>query len=306
MKPTPSDRLRGVTVREMHAANGLQVFGLAWDVPAGLCYRTLDETLAAGLLEVTEISQGGSVPLLKVVNRGERPVFLLAGEQLVGAKQNRILNTSLLVPAASELLVPVSCVEAGRWAYRSPHFHSAGTASHGLLRKLLSEHTTLSYAQGGWPASNQGAVWEEVGRKLRSLKSASPSAALQQAYEDHQARLHDLLGTLNLSSACHGAAFVIGGRLAGVDLFDQPATLTKLWPKVARSYALDALEHSAAAAAPLTADGVQAWLRSAADSSLQRYKSPGMGDDVRLESPQVRGGMLVVAEQPVHTELFAV
>src|SRR4051812_29626447 len=148
MTTTLSDRLRTVEVLESHSSGNVQVFGLRWPLDDGLPYQTLDEALAAGTLEVTELTEGGSVPLLKVVNRGTEPVFLMAGEQLVGAKQNRILNTSLLVPAGSELTVPVSCVEAGRWGYRSAKFGSGGNMSHGKLRKLLSGHVGDSYSAG--------------------------------------------------------------------------------------------------------------------------------------------------------------
>src|ERR1700680_626449 len=82
-------------------------------------YQTLDEALEAKTVEVLEVSEGGSVPNLAVRNTGTRPILLVIGEELIGAKQNRVLNTSLLVPAESELKIPVSCVERGRWSYRS-------------------------------------------------------------------------------------------------------------------------------------------------------------------------------------------
>jgi hypothetical protein len=134
------DRLRNLEVLESQTAGCMQVFGLRWSCPDAIPYRTLDEALATESLDITEISEGGSVPLLKVLNRGDDPVFLMAGEQLVGAKQNRILNASILAAARGELTIPVSCVEAGRWRYRSPKFASPGTMSHGKLRTLLSRH----------------------------------------------------------------------------------------------------------------------------------------------------------------------
>jgi hypothetical protein len=48
----------------------------------------------------------------------------LAGEELVGSKQNRIVNTTMLIQAKSTPVIPVSCVEQGRWNYRSPRFSS--------------------------------------------------------------------------------------------------------------------------------------------------------------------------------------
>ena len=59
--------------------------------------------------------KGGSVPDLLVENRGDVRVLFLEGEELIGAKQNRILNTSVLVAAHTKVKIPVSCVERGRW-----------------------------------------------------------------------------------------------------------------------------------------------------------------------------------------------
>ena len=93
--------------------------------PASLEYSVLDEALAAGVAEITEVSEHGSVPELKFVNRGPKPVLLVDGEELLGAKQNRIVNLTILVAANSALTIPVSCVEAGRWRSSSRAFTSA-------------------------------------------------------------------------------------------------------------------------------------------------------------------------------------
>src|SRR5688500_1002490 len=67
--------------------------------PGRADYLTLDEALMSGAAEVGEISEQGQVPELLFCNRGAKPVLLLDGEELVGAKQNRILNLSILAPA---------------------------------------------------------------------------------------------------------------------------------------------------------------------------------------------------------------
>jgi len=299
------DRLRNVEVLESQTVGCMQVFGLRWSCPDAIPYRTLDEALATESLDITEISEGGSVPLLKVLNRGDDPVFLMAGEQLVGAKQNRILNASILAAARGELTIPVSCVEAGRWRYRSPKFASPGTMSHGKLRTLLSRHVHESASRGAGAVSKQGEVWQEVGRKLECLGSISPSLALQQTYEDFQGRLDAQVNDLRLPQECAGTVFAIAGRIAGMDLFDKPATLAKLWPKLARGYALDALEEKDEAAQPVTREAVRHWLQSLADVPSHVTKSPGLGHDVRLRNDLIVGSCLVVEQCPVHAELFA-
>jgi hypothetical protein len=297
------ERLQTVEVDAPLGGEGFQVFALRWNPGEGVNYLTLDDSLAQGLLEVTELTESGSVPTLRVDNRSDTLVFLMAGEHLVGAKQNRVLNASILVAARSQLPIPVSCVEAGRWAYRSRSFGSGGTSSHGKLRKMMHQQVTQSYGSMGTPSSDQGQVWGEVSRKLGAMGSSSPSSDLHQAYMDHSHRLRDVLQNLHVPEGACGAVFVVGGRIAGVDLFDRPETLARLWPKLVQAYALDAFEE-AEPSAEVTVDDVKAWLRSLTQAKAQGFKSPGVGDDVRLEAPTLIGAGLVVDEHPVHVELF--
>jgi hypothetical protein len=279
------------------------VFALRWRPGEPLTYSTLDDGLAAGLLEVTEVTSGGSVPTLKVTNKGASPAFLMAGEQLSGGKQNRVLNASILVAPHSELPIPVSCVERGRWAYRSASFGSAGSSSHSRLRKLMHGHTTMSYRSSGKPDSRQGEVWQEVDRKMTEMGSHSDTMVLQQLYEDTDTALKGVTEQLPAPEGASGAVFAYGGRIVGFDLFDQPATLAKLWPKLVRAYAVDARAEAGAGA--VTGAAVRDWLRTASESKEETFKSPGLGDDVRLEGATLVGAGLLVEGRPVHVEVFA-
>src|SRR5262249_27555175 len=154
------------------------------------------------------------------------------------------------------------------------------------------------------PVSNQGEVWKEVGRKLERMGSRSPSAALQQTYDDFHTRLDALSAGIKIPPECAGTAFAIAGRITGVDLFDNPDTLAKLWPKLARAYALDALEEKDAAAQPVTPDAVRSWLQGIVEVPSHISKSPGLGHDVRLRSEKIVGSCLVVDECPIHAEMF--
>jgi hypothetical protein len=63
-------------------------------------------------------------------------VLILDGEELVGAKQNRIVNTTILVAAGAEIVIPVSCVEQGRWTYKSDAFSSKHRVMSPSIRKV--------------------------------------------------------------------------------------------------------------------------------------------------------------------------
>ncbi len=85
-------------------------------------YQLLDEAVEKGLVTVEEASEQGSVPQMKVTNKSKQFVFIPDGSMLVGGKQNRVVNLSLMLNAKSETIIPVSCIEGGRWSYASKFF----------------------------------------------------------------------------------------------------------------------------------------------------------------------------------------
>ncbi|GAH74499.1 unnamed protein product [marine sediment metagenome] len=109
-----TDFLSKIDFGEMQGFKNLQVIPLFTEEEEGLKYLTLKEALEKRLLVVKEVSAEASVPELKVINNADASVLLLDGEELAGAKQNRVLNSSILVKKKSELIIPVSCTEQGR------------------------------------------------------------------------------------------------------------------------------------------------------------------------------------------------
>ena len=122
----------------------------------------LDEALRQDLMEVAEVSSHGSVPELKVVNKSPKMILILDGEELVGAKQNRIVNTTILVQRNATIVIPVSCVEHGRWSYDSPRFHSQERMMSSNLRAMKSEQVNYSIKSSGEYRSDQGATWDGI------------------------------------------------------------------------------------------------------------------------------------------------
>ena len=116
--------LEQIKVGRKQSFKNLSIYPLLSTYSSGLEYLLLDEALAGGFMEVVELDNDGSVRELKVVNKSPEMILILDGEELVGAKQNRIVNTTILVQANTTIVIPVSCVEHGRWSYDSPSFHS--------------------------------------------------------------------------------------------------------------------------------------------------------------------------------------
>ena len=112
-------------------------------------YITLDEALSRSLIEVGERDEAASVPELKVINKSPCLILILDGEELVGAKQNRIVNTTIMIQGNATMVIPVSCVEQGRWSYDSPRFHSEHRIMSSGLRAIKSEQVQFSLRSSG-------------------------------------------------------------------------------------------------------------------------------------------------------------
>ena len=100
--------LSGLQLGEPLSHESLTVHPLIRASLTGKDYLTLDEALKLNVARVTEVSESGSVPQLLFRSLGDQAVFLLDGEELVGAKQNRVVNITVLVAARSTFTLPVS------------------------------------------------------------------------------------------------------------------------------------------------------------------------------------------------------
>jgi hypothetical protein len=267
-------------------------------------YLTLGEALAAGQARITEVSEQGSVPELRVLNEAERPLLLLDGEELVGAKQNRIVNLSILVGAKSELVIPVSCVEAGRWHHQSSDFAAAERAHFARGRAQKMAHVSLSMESDGSRRSNQGAVWEEIRAKASRMRAESATAAAAAMYEANAHRLEDFVQAMPPAEGQCGAAFAVNGTLLGLDLFDAGATFAKQAKKLVTSYALDAIDELRADAPVANEADCRALLADVLRADCRSFKAVGLGQDLRLHAPGLKGAALEADGRVVHLCAF--
>ncbi len=273
-----------------------------------LGYLVLDDALASGTAEVTEISEHGSVPELKFLNRGENPVLIVDGEELVGAKQNRVVNLTILVAAHAKLTIPVSCVEAGRWRSKSRAFTAAPRTQFARGRAKRVAQVTQSLRDRGDRMSDQAAVWADIAEKSARLSTFSPTAAMEAIYVDNSASIDPYVNACKPIDRQVGAVFVVDGTVVGFDLFDDERTLRKLLPKLVRSAAVEALDASSVAQgiSPASPRAVAELFLAVVASAVQhRAKAVGLGDDVRLTAQALAGAALIVDEQVVHAAAFA-
>jgi hypothetical protein len=248
-------------------------------------YLTLEDALPLGF-RVEEVDAAGRVPELAVHNPLEANVLLYDGEELLGAKQNRILNVSVLVAVGSKTVIPVSCVEEGRWSARSSFFSSARHAAYPDLRRRKAEQLSAEPMARG---AAQSAVWEEVRSKSARLHAPSPTGAQADIFKTREKDLDSLRKRFALEPGQSGAVFAVGDRIC-LDYVSQPEAFARLYPKLLDGYLLDAIEWLDHEPAGFELFAAHYLATEAAPRS--RRPSAGLGEDVRFRAHGVVGSGL--------------
>lgn len=310
MEATAAGRyFEGLRLGNWQSFRNLAVAPLLADREDGLDYGLLNEAIETGQIEVSEVSFQGAVPEIRVTNKGGRMVLMVDGEELVGAKQNRILNTTILVEPHSTLVVPVSCVEQGRWDSGDVAFRSGERMLCADLRarKARQVHDSVRISQEF--RSNQGEIWQEIASKASRMQAASPSMAMSHLYEKVSDRLEEFAAHFDVAEGQVGAVFAINGGIVGLDSFGKPRSFFRMFRKLLESCALDAIDQKGREDLGTLSFGIEdleCFLRIPAQSAWESRPSVGLGTDLRLDAETLVGAALVYEGHVLHTALFVV
>ena len=255
---------------------------------------------------ITEISSGGSVPELKLVNKSPDKVLVVDGEELMGAKQNRIVNASFLIAALSEIVIPVSCVEQGRWSYRSAKFSSGEKVMPPSMKRENQRNVAFSLERGAGYRSDQGMIWNEIEEKARRMKVKSSTGAMADLFEDQKGKLDDYLKAFHLMDNQVGALFAINGGIVGMESFGHWQTFSKFFKKLIQSYALDALDwlEDGKEEKEVPAADIRRFMEGVQSAPQKTYPSLGLGENIRFQGPFVSGAALIYNGTVFHLSAF--
>jgi hypothetical protein len=306
MNQTPlATLLDQLEVAGMHQTGRLRLHFLRMRPPReerGLHYSTLEQALARGDVLISERPGGAQVGQLSIQNKSAVRLLIVGGDILRGGKQDRMVNTDILVEAGSQLDLPVSCVERDRWRFVSSKFESesSGTPS---LRRSLHESVSRSYMAMGSPTSDQGEVWSTVDSHGSSLRSHSPTSNLSDYYADKRADLERLIQEVKFPDDACGVLVRIGGDRMALDVFDRADTWASYRRRLLEGYLLEGLMLPESGPAPEAGPPAPADLLK--EASVEERPGVGVGRDLRVQSPRVQGSALVVGDTVVHTALFS-
>jgi hypothetical protein len=270
--------------------------------------------------QAVSYNEGASVNELALVNKSGKKLLLLAGEVVVGGQQDRIVQEDRIIPPVSvPVALNVFCVEHGRWTARATSYNGGGASyggsggGNGGGRMVGGVSPERAPAQGAsddglsgakfqslgavahpklraaaQDQKEQAAVWNEVSSNNQKLGTSNSTDTYQEVYSNRQvaATLDDYVRALQhevLRPGVVGVVVARNGKPVWADIFASSRLFAAYWPKLLKSYAVDALGDDTSDARP-TVEQARAYL-STLNGTVSTTTQEGVYQLVKTEQP---------------------
>lgn len=212
---------------------------------------TLEEAMERKLVIVHETGEVNELSIENVSQTDE--VFIQAGDIVKGGQQDRMLAVDLIVPTRSgRIPIDSFCVESERWTARGresgTQFNSSTEYAPSKDIKIAAKHSR-----------SQGEVWEQVEDSQKKLSAATNTntassvsrSSLPLTMQNEKVRsdsdtyaryLEDIVPK---NSDVIGIVMVINGKINSADTYGSSALFVKLWPKLLKAAAIEAVAETA-------------------------------------------------------------
>jgi len=290
-----------IRLADPQAFGNLTIFPLLGEDSGPPPYLLLEEALKEGWIEIKEIGRGIVTELL-MTNRSTQDVFLIMGEELLGAKQNRTVNVSMVVPGGGSMKVPVSCTEIGRWSEREWGLKMAKTSAHcsfSSLRQALVDSITDSMDNDRGYHSDQLKIWDTISQSFSSMGIQSGTNAQSDLFETKKQHLEEYLSHFHLVPGQIGLMGLVKDEMKGFDIFGWEDTMAKMFPKLLKSFLLEGIADSEVSKAKRREDP-RSFLDELRCARIGRKEAPGRGEHLFFEGKRQRGMALVVDGKLFH------
>jgi len=303
-KPSVASRWFTINVRmgEMQTYEEISILPLFITRIEGPTYVSLKAGIQKGLI-ITEIGQEGTVPLLKAHNPTDSHVLIIDGEELSGAKQNRVLNTTLLVQAGASIEIPVSCTEQGRWRWHSRRFEDSNVLMAPAMRRRKNESVFESLKHRGRYDSNQMQVWDDIAHYSRAHHAFSETRAMKAVVEEKRFDWKPYTDAFACQEGQCGMIALIRGNVVSLELVSRPDVYRDIHEKMIVSLIMD-IPFWKPASQGETAQDVEIFLRYFYEAKEETFPAVGAGTDLRYKEHHLIGSALVVENWVVHLALY--
>lgn len=254
---------------------------------------TLKKGIELELVEVKEC-ETSQVNTIIVKNKAVTPLILIDGEEIVGGDQNRIVNSTILVNAKSEMKIPVSCTEKGRWAYKSEFKQSNYIANYNTRRaKEYASRTKQSY---------QNIIWSSINALEVENNYASPTCAMEESYEHLKIDHSKIIKEFNIESEQNGVLIIVNGEIKGFEIFLNSEIYREFHEKILKSYLIDSKVENKTFA--INVDVAKEVIQKAFDSAFEKRNNIGLEEAFEFENDNGIGTLYAYKDNIIHLSYF--
>lgn len=254
---------------------------------------TLKKALELGLAEVKECEQS-TVNTLIVKNNAVTPLILIDGEEVIGGDQNRLVNSTILVAPKSEMKIPVSCTERGRWAYKSEFKDSEYIANYETRRAKMSAIRLKK------PVQNT--VWSSIDCLEDMNEYKSPTSAMTESYDKLKIDHNNFIKAFTIENDQNGIVIILNGEIKGFELFLNSEIYKEFHEKILKSYLIDAKNENTTFS--INIDEIKLVLDNAIASNFEKKESEGLEEAYEFENESGFGKLYSYSQEIIHWSYF--
>ncbi|MBW2458465.1 MAG: hypothetical protein JRI68_28455 [Deltaproteobacteria bacterium] len=294
---------RGVAeVREIGAREGGPSSSSSWALQPAIQQQQLANGPPRANQPLAQQMAGGGaeVGTLVIENRGDFPIYVLAGTVVKGGKQDRQIGQDFIISPKTKVPVDAFCVEHGRWSGQR------GGKSTGGKFKTIKQLANIEVRKAGQYESDQGKVWKKVSAVNKANRKSSSSDSLLASLDDGEivAKRAALAGkvlrhlqTVAPARSVVGVAYAVNGRVKGVRWFVNHDVFSLFREVMVNTSAMDAItdqQGGATQGPPPKAATVARFVTEAAAAKTRKVKATQAGNvNEYVESDKAFGSTTV-------------
>ena len=264
-------------------------------------YLSFSEAIAKNQVQISEVNKKGLVTKLSVSNKSSDNIIILNGELIIGTqiRQDRIVDSTVLIPGYATVLINTFCGEQYRW---SPRLSNKISTSESLY---FSSGRANNAADINTKLSKQCRIWSEISEKISDFNVKSFTNSVDQIYKKKKVNVEEIVNFFKIPSEAVGVALGINNQLVNIDIFSNNCMLQIYLPKIIRSIALDSFK-KISKKSYLKKKDVHRFLRQIHQANKQKRKvvEGTLGEELQFNSESVAGSILYHKEQTVHFSAF--
>ncbi|MBW2221670.1 MAG: hypothetical protein JRF22_03980 [Deltaproteobacteria bacterium] len=301
MKRIILDYLNHITLGDKQTYNNMVIFPLFYDKEISIDYILFDEAIETNQVVITEDFEDGIVTELMIENLSGENILILDGEELVGTKQKRAANITMLIPAHSVVAIPISCVERSRWYYQGRGIMSKDRV---LLKRNMAVNESLLTADS-FPSDKGESrnIWDMVSKEKTPYHVDAPTRIIDNACEHEHKTIDEYLHHFNIEDNQVGILVMSNNNVVGCDYFGKYDTLSKTFSKLIKNYVLDTIDTDKKKCT-FSKRKACGFLNDIGMSTVKGRPSISLGTDLRLESQKVTGSALSLGKALIHLTAF--